>query len=117
MPYLALLERLLRSVAGAQAALLLDAEGEVVVEAGARDERHRLIAAYHGIALATAQKATARYSVGAIRHIVCRYSWGNVILCPLKDGYYLLVSLSPDASLAKGVHYSAFAQEGLDAEL
>ena len=117
MPYLGVLERLLGAVAGAEAALLLDAEGEVVVEAGARDERHRLIAAYHGIALSAAQRGSAQHPVGAIRQIVCRYAWGNVILCPLKDGYYLLVSLSPRASIALGVRHAALAQESLDAEL
>ena len=51
-----------------QAALLLDAQGEVVVEAGARDERHRLIGAYQGIGLAMAQRTTARHAAGRIDH-------------------------------------------------
>ena len=46
MPYLLLLRRLLAAVAGSQAALLLDAQGEVVVEAGATDDRQRLIGAF-----------------------------------------------------------------------
>lgn len=117
MPYLKLLERLLTSAPGAQAALLLDAQGEVVVGAGARDDRHRLIGAYQGIALGVAQRTTQRYAAGPIHYIVCRYVWGAVILRPLKDGYYLLVSLVPEASLAQCVHRSAETQEGLDAEL
>src|SRR6185295_1928958 len=51
MPYARILQDLLQSVPGARAALLLDSEGEVVVQVGARDERHRLIAAYQGITL------------------------------------------------------------------
>ena len=66
VPYLVILQKLLEAVAGAQAALLLDAQGEVVVEAGCSDDRHRLIAAYHGIALATVQRAAERYDVGAL---------------------------------------------------
>jgi predicted regulator of Ras-like GTPase activity (Roadblock/LC7/MglB family) len=117
VPYLAALERLLRAVAGSQSALLLDALGEVVVEAGARDDRHRLIGAYHGIGLAAARRATERYATGGISHIVCRYSRGSVILRPLKDGYYLVVSLSPEARVTEVVHLSARTQEELDAEL
>jgi len=117
VPYLVVLQRLLQAVAGAQAALLLDSQGEVVVEAGAHDDRHRLIGAYHGIALAMVQRATERYDVGSLHHILCRYAWGSVILRPLKDGYYLLVSLTPAASLAAGVHHSARAQEILNAEI
>lgn len=117
MPYLGVLELLLGSVVGAQAALLLDAEGEVVVQAGARDERHRLIGAYHGIALAAAQRSSARNAAGEIQLVVCRYTWGSVILRPLKDGYFLVVSLAPGASLARGLYHSGLAQESLNQEL
>ena len=77
MPYLKLLERFLTSAPGAQAALLLDSQGEVVVEAGARDDRHRLIGAYQGIALGVAQRTIKRYAAGPIHYIVCRYAWGR----------------------------------------
>jgi predicted regulator of Ras-like GTPase activity (Roadblock/LC7/MglB family) len=117
LPYLAALERLLSAVAGAQAALLFDGVGEVVVEAGARDFRHRLIGAYQGIGLAVAQRTMERYAAGGIRHIVCRYASGTVILRPLKDGYYLVVALGPEAALAQGIRHSAQTQEELDAAL
>ncbi len=117
MPYLAALERLLRAVGGAQSALLLDALGEVVVEAGARDDRHRLIGAYHGIGLAAARRLAERYAKGGISHIVCRYTRGVVILRTLRDGYYLVVSLGPEARVAEGLRQSARTQEELDAAL
>jgi len=41
MPYQRILDELLRSVGG-HAALLLDAEGEVAIQAGTLDQRHRL---------------------------------------------------------------------------
>jgi predicted regulator of Ras-like GTPase activity (Roadblock/LC7/MglB family) len=117
MPYQSLLDGLVRSVEGAQSALLLDSEGELVVEAGERDYRFRLIGAYQGLALATAERTTKRYEAGAIRYIHCRYAWGHVILRPLKDGYYLIISLVEGASVAKGIHRSAEAQERMNAEL
>jgi predicted regulator of Ras-like GTPase activity (Roadblock/LC7/MglB family) len=119
VPYLRLLERLLASVPGALAALLLDANGEVVVEAGPRvdRDRHRLIGAYQGLALSTFQKATERYDVGGIGCLVFRYKTGTLVLRPLRDGYYLVMALAPEASLGRGIHYSAEIQQSLDAEL
>jgi predicted regulator of Ras-like GTPase activity (Roadblock/LC7/MglB family) len=112
-----LLDGLVSSVRGAEAALLLDSEGEVVIEAGARNPRHRLIGAYQGIALSTARRTGARYASGAIHYILCRYAWGHVLMRPLKDGYYLVVALSPDGNVGQGLHRSAQVQERLNAEL
>jgi predicted regulator of Ras-like GTPase activity (Roadblock/LC7/MglB family) len=119
LPYLRLLEQLLASVPGALAALLLDPNGEVVVEAGPRldRDRHRLIGAYQGIALQTAQQATQRYEIGGIACLVCRYTSASLILRPLRDGYYLVVSLTPEANLGRGIHFSAATGVELDAEL
>ena len=64
MPYRRILEELLSRVAGARTALLLDAQGEVVVGAGNLDERQRLIGAYQGIALGMVSRAAQRVGVG-----------------------------------------------------
>lgn len=112
-----LLDTLVGSVSGAEGALVLDANGEVVVESGDNRERHRLIGAYQGIALARARELGHRYSIGEIRHILSRYSGGQVILRPLKDGYFLLVSMSPVGNVGQGLHRSALVQERMNAEL
>jgi hypothetical protein len=117
MPYRALLDGFLRSVRGAEAALLLDATGEVVIESGACDDRHRLIGAYQGIALAAARRVLGRYLPAGIHYMLCRYAAAHVILRPLKDGYYLVVALRPDAPVAEGVHRSADVQERMNGEL
>jgi predicted regulator of Ras-like GTPase activity (Roadblock/LC7/MglB family) len=119
VPYLRLLERLLASVPDASAALLLDGNGEVVVEAGPRvdRDRHRLIGAYQGIALHTARQSMERHDVGAISCLVCRYRSGSVILRPLRDGYYLLVALTPEAGLGRALYVSGEIGRELDVEL
>jgi predicted regulator of Ras-like GTPase activity (Roadblock/LC7/MglB family) len=117
MPYQRLLDGLLRSISGAEAALLLDSQGEMVMQAGERDPRHRLIGAYQGIGLAAAQRLTARHGVGAIRYLFCRYAGGQVVLRPLKDGYYLVVALAHGANVGKGLHLSAEVQGRMNAEL
>lgn len=117
MPYQSLLDRLVQGVDGAQCALLLDSEGEVVVEAGAGGERHRLIGAYQGIALTRVRDTGERYDSGPIDHILCRYFFGHVILRPLKDGYYLVMSMAPDANVGQGLFHSAEARDRMNAEL
>jgi predicted regulator of Ras-like GTPase activity (Roadblock/LC7/MglB family) len=117
MPYKSLLEDLVRSTPGADGALMLDALGDVVVAAGANDDRHRLIGAYQGIALAIAQRTSVRYSAGDVSHIVCRYSTGSLILRALKDGYYLVMSISEQAPLGHALYRSEVTQDRMNAEL
>jgi predicted regulator of Ras-like GTPase activity (Roadblock/LC7/MglB family) len=117
MPYQSLLDALVRSVSGAQGAVLMDSQGEVVIEAGDRHERHRLIGAYHGIALARLKNGGERCQLGAIHHVLYRYSGGNVILRPLKDGYYLVLTLAPLANLGQALYRSADTQVRVDSQL
>lgn len=117
MPYKRLLEDLMRSVPGAEAAILLDSEGEVVVEAGARDMRHRLIGAYQGIALATARRTMVRCEAGDIEAMICRYSEAALILRPLKDGYFFVLALSRSASVAEALFRSDFTRALMQREI
>ena len=100
MPYRHILEALIAAVRGSRAALLLDAQGEVVVGAGELDERHRLIGAYQGIALGMASRTAARFDAGAVESLVWRHEAGIVLLATLREGYYLVLSLGPQAVLA-----------------
>jgi predicted regulator of Ras-like GTPase activity (Roadblock/LC7/MglB family) len=111
------LDQLVRAVDGAQGAVLLDATGELVVEAGPPDDRQRLIGAYQGIGLSQAQKLAEQYRLGGIDYVLCRYRRGQVILRPLKDGYYLVLSLQPDANLALGLHRSRLSREHMNEEI
>ncbi len=117
MPYRSLLQSLVGCVDGALGALLMDASGEVVVEAGTGEERHRLIAAYQGIALMRLKTAELSCETGPVQHVYCRYATGQVILRPLKDGYYLVLSLSSAANVGQGLHRSAETQRHVNAEL
>jgi predicted regulator of Ras-like GTPase activity (Roadblock/LC7/MglB family) len=101
---------LVRSTDGALAALLLDSTGEVVVEAGARDDRHRLIAVYQGILLSAARRALQSVAAGEIDYVLSRYEAGTVILRPLRDDYYVVVSLRPGSDVGSGLRGSAVAR-------
>ena len=117
MPYRRILETLLTRVEGARTALLLDAQGEVVVGAGDLDERERLIGAYQGIALGMASRTAERFDAGDVRTLVSRHDGGAVVLTTLKDGYYLVVSLGPRALPSAAVRHSEEARERLDREI
>jgi predicted regulator of Ras-like GTPase activity (Roadblock/LC7/MglB family) len=117
MPYKRILQDLVQAVPGAQAALLLDVQGEVVVEAGPRDERYRLIAAYQGITLSSLRRATERHGTGQILEVISKHAGGSVILRPLRDGYYLVFAVSPAADLARSLRRSALAKDALVVEL
>jgi len=117
LPYRRILETLLNKVAGARSALLLDAQGEVVVGAGHLDERQRLIGAYQGIALGMVSRATQRVDGGEVRALVSRHEGGAVVLATLKDGYYLVLSLGPDAITGKAVRHCEEARQLLNQEI
>ena len=117
MPYKRILETLLASVAGARSALLLDAQGEVVVGAGALDERERLIGAYQGIALGMVSRAAERVGAGEVKSVVSRHALGSVVLATLKEGYYLVVSLGPAALPAVAARHCEEARLKLNQEI
>jgi hypothetical protein len=93
---------------------MLDATGEGVAEAGASDERHRLIGIYQGLALAAARRVLAGVPAGDIQYLLTRYEEHTLILRPLRDGYYMVVTLGPGADVARGVRRSATAQDRLN---
>ena len=117
MPYLRILETLRSRVAGVRAALLLDSQGELVVGAGDLGETERLLGAYSGIALGMALRAAARLQAGGIDHLVWRHDNGSIVICPLKDGYYVAVFLGPEALVAAAVRRAQEARPPLDEEI
>lgn len=117
MPYLRILQSLRARVKGARAALLLDSQGELVVGAGNLGESERLVGAYSGITLGMAQRSALRYEAGGIDHLVWRHEHGSVVICPLKDGYYVALFLGPEALVAAGVRCTREARLPLDAEI
>jgi predicted regulator of Ras-like GTPase activity (Roadblock/LC7/MglB family) len=117
VPYKRILETLMAGVAGARAALLLDSQGELVVGAGDLGERERLIGAYSGITLGMALRSAERNRAGGIDHMIWRHDHGSVVICPLKDGYYVALFLGPEALVAAGVRRAREARAPLDEEI
>jgi hypothetical protein len=82
----------------------------VVAEAGASDERQRLIAIYQGIVLSAARRTFRPLGPAEIDYLLSRYEAGTVIVRPLRDGYYVVVALRPGSDVVGGLRRSAAAQ-------
>jgi hypothetical protein len=52
-----------------------------------------------------------------VDYVVRRHAGGSVILRPLKDGYYLMISLSAEAPLAVAIHFSERTKAELNQDL
>jgi predicted regulator of Ras-like GTPase activity (Roadblock/LC7/MglB family) len=114
LPYRRIIEALLERVPGARTALLLDAQGEVVVGAGDLGEQQRLIGAYEGIALGIAGRIAGRFDLGPVRSLIWRHAGGAVVLATLKDGYHVVLSLGPSVLVADAARHAEDARLRLE---
>lgn len=97
MIYQQILESLIRSRDGFQAAVLLDKEGETVV-AASRDadlHTHRVLGAYQGIYLRDLARAFGRCSLGEVRFFSIELPDSRVFTETLSDGYYVVLVAGP----------------------
>jgi hypothetical protein len=93
MIYQQILDRLIASLAGLLAAVLLDSEGETVVAAHrAGDEHsHRVLGAYQGIHLRDLARASERSGLGAVQRFSLDFGNMRVHTEALIDGYYVVL--------------------------
>jgi predicted regulator of Ras-like GTPase activity (Roadblock/LC7/MglB family) len=89
----------------------------VVAEAAPLDDRQRLIGIYQGIVLAAARRVLRPLGAGEIHYLLTRYEAGTVIVRPLRDGYYVVLSLRPGSDLAVALRRSAGAQVRMNQEM
>ena len=99
-----ILHELLATTAGAQAALLLDWEGETVELAcdhDLSDHELRIIGAYQGIFLSRLRALCAGIEAGEPRRYKIELETRAVLSCDVKDGYYLVLLV--DTSFNEGL--------------
>ncbi|MGH9440798.1 MAG: roadblock/LC7 domain-containing protein [Thermoanaerobaculia bacterium] len=100
-----ILDSLVSSLEGLDAAVLLDNEGEAVVAAHRKgdDHTHRVVGAYQGIYLRDLARAFTRCGLGEIRSFTIEFGNSCVFTEALQDGYYvvLLANNAVTQSLAR----------------
>ena len=103
-PYSATLRKLLDAVDGAVAAGFADYEGECVhCEGGLDTDTHRLLLAYQGIVLHHLQSVHHHLGEAPTR-ISGRFATLDVLIQPLKSGYFVVLTLKPHSNLYRARH-------------
>jgi predicted regulator of Ras-like GTPase activity (Roadblock/LC7/MglB family) len=98
------LGRLLAGVPGAQGAILADWEGEAVDQAGLLDDYDlKVIGAHKGVILHSLRKVVARLGDDRLREIVITTSCSQMLVLPVTDEYYLVVTLDRSAALGRAL--------------
>jgi len=104
-------------VDGAIAAGFADYEGECVHCEGALDnDTHRLHLAYQGIVLHHLQ--SVHHPLGEIpARISSRFENLNVLIQPLKSGYFIVLTLKPHSNLYRARYYLEQTAQELNPDL
>jgi hypothetical protein len=105
MPYQSLLKKLLEQVEGAVGAGFADYEGETVQLLGEfTDFEHRVHIACQGLLLEQIKKAHQTH-LPPPAVVVCKYQFGALLIKPLKDGYYLVLTLAHPEQTARAIRH------------
>lgn len=94
-----ILDDLVSSVSGAQAAIFLDGDGESIAQAGNSAADMRLIGAWKEIQLDRIKEITGRLGLGGIQAVLFSRDEGNELVVPVLGDYCLLLFLSAYADL------------------
>ena len=105
-PFTQLLNELVRTVDGAVGAAFIDSYGEAVqcVSANGDDDYVKLMGAYQGISLGTSRTIASQLEAGEIDYCFTAYENASFLVKALDNDYFLLLVLSPDANVGKGVY-------------
>ena len=117
-----ILRDLLETTSGAVGAIFLDREGEAVqfwtervFDIGA--DGLKAIGAYQGIYLAELKRLCDRIGAGRPERFTIHFAQIKVMSCDLKDGYYVVLIVDPDANEGTAWHRLRSCREKLLAEL
>jgi predicted regulator of Ras-like GTPase activity (Roadblock/LC7/MglB family) len=104
MPFRRILEELVERVPGARAAVLADWEGESVAaytSGEGTDYDIKFIGAHHGIILEHARKVLTELKLGQTQELSFVQEKFHVLTAPVNSAYYVVLTLRPEAALAR----------------
>ena len=122
MPFQRILRELLEVTPGAVGALFLDRGGEAVELWSDRvfdvgPESLRAIGAYQGVYLGQLKRLCQRIGVGPPQRFTIDFEQARVLSCDLKEGYYLVLVIDPNANEGIAWHHLSECRGKLIAEL
>jgi predicted regulator of Ras-like GTPase activity (Roadblock/LC7/MglB family) len=93
-----ILNNLISSVNGAQAAIFLDGDGESISQAGKLNRDMKLLGAWKEIHLDRIKEISGRLGLGTVRAVLFSLEEGNELVAPVAGEYCILLFLSAYAS-------------------
>lgn len=115
MPYTSVLKRLLERVEGAVGVGFVDHDGETIhLEGRLEDYAHRLHLAYLGI---LAQNLKEIHQEESLSWLISAYQRLTVVVKPLKNAYFLALTLEHRKDLYKALKHLEEAAQELNQEL
>ncbi len=112
-----ILEELLTSVNGAQAAIFLDNDGESIAHVGNSSVDMKLLGAWKEIHLDHIKDISVRLGMGNVHAVLFSLEEGNELIAPVAGEYCLLLFLSAFANLQEAMPALMIAIEGLKKEV
>lgn len=98
-----ILEDLIASVNGAQAAIFLDGEGESIAQGGDSSVDIRLLGAWKEIQLDHIKDISSRLGLGEIHAVLFSLDQGNELVVPVSGEYCLLLFMSAYANIQEAM--------------
>lgn len=97
------MQELVEHVPGATSAIFVDWEGEAVDQYSIKEEVYQLkvVGAYKGVMLNFINKAHTSTGIGIAETVIVRMENYSVLISSVKDGYFVLLILSPDALISR----------------
>ena len=104
MPFKTLLNALVERVPGAQGAIVADWEGESVDQVGIMDDYDlKVIGAHKGVILHNMREVVDRLGDGALREIVITTRQAQILILPVTEEYYLVLTLDRSDMLGRAL--------------
>lgn len=119
MPFKMIMKKLVEDTQGAMGAIFVDWEGEAVDQFSLDNESYnlKLVGAHKGVILSLINNTQRQLLDNEALQVIIKMEKYNVIIAPVKDGYFVVLKLKPEALLSKAHHGLKSAVAALKKEM
>jgi len=118
MPFKNILQGMLDQLPGAVGAIIADWEGEAVDQVAQMDDYEiKVLGAHKGIILTQLRQALQRLDGGALEEVLIHFEKGTVLLTPLTEDYFLVLTVEPEVMVGKAAFAMRRCAEQLRLEI
>ena len=119
MPFKKIMGNLVNSTPGATGAIFLDWEGESVDQYAAENDGYHLkvLGAHKGVILNLIENAQKTAEKSTIECVSIKMKNFSVIMAPVKEGYFVVLAITPDSSISRARYGIRNAAKALKSEM